>query len=317
MRNACYAMIHKLAKRDNRVVFIGSDLSPGLLDEMKAEMPDRYFMEGISEANIIGMAAGLAMEGYIPYVVTIGTFITRRCYEQIAIDLCLHNLPVRLIGIGGGLCYAPLGPTHQPIEDITIMRALPNMSIVSVCDADEMKRMMSKTLTHPGPVYIRLAKGYDPVVSNNEDEFEIGKAIVMRHAKMSKNRVLFITTGVMTTRALTAAEELATHGIECSVLHMHTIKPLDINALLKHASSTQLIVTLEEHTLVGGLGSACTEVLVDHLNPGEMPRIHRIGLPDQFVEDYGTQDSLMEQFGLQPHQISKKVISIMSERALK
>ena len=114
-------------------------------------MPDRYFMEGITEANVIGMAAGLAMEGYIPYVNTIATFITRRCYEQVAVDLCLHNLPVRLIGNGGGLVYAPLGPTHLAIEDIAIMRALPNMTVVAVCDAEEMKRFMDESLDWPRP----------------------------------------------------------------------------------------------------------------------------------------------------------------------
>ena len=129
-------------QRDDRVVFIGSDLSPGLLGNMKKAYPDRWFMEGVAEANVIGMAAGMAMEGYVPYVNTIATFITRRCYEQVAVDLCLHNLNVRLIGNGGGLVYAPLGPTHLAIEDISIFRALPNMTVVAVADAEEMKRLM-------------------------------------------------------------------------------------------------------------------------------------------------------------------------------
>ena len=116
MRAACLDMVHQLARRDERVVFIGSDLSPGLLDGMRREMPGRWFMEGVTEANVIGMAAGLAMEGFVPYVNTIATFITRRCYEQVAVDLCLHRLPVRLLGNGGGLVYAPLGPTHLAIE---------------------------------------------------------------------------------------------------------------------------------------------------------------------------------------------------------
>ena len=157
MRNTCLNMVYELAKRDGRTIFIGSDLSPGLLAGMKREMPERYYMEGVTEANIIGMAAGLAMDGYIPFVNTIATFITRRCYEQIAIDLCLHNLPVRLIGNGGGFVYAPLGPTHLAIEDIAIMRALPNMTVIAVCDAAEMERMMECALDWPQPIYIRLA----------------------------------------------------------------------------------------------------------------------------------------------------------------
>src|SRR5262249_10047016 len=142
MRKRSLDMVHALAKRDERVVFIGSDLSPNLLGEMKKEFPSRYYMEGIAEANVIGMAAGMAMDGFIPYVNTIATFITRRCYEQVAIDLCLHDLPVRLIGNGGGYVYAPPGPTAEAIEAIAIMRALPRMTVTAVCDAEEMTRLM-------------------------------------------------------------------------------------------------------------------------------------------------------------------------------
>src|SRR5437870_567331 len=201
MRPACVNMVFKLAQQDPRVAYIGSDLSPDLTERMKNEMPDRAFMEGVSEAHVIGMAAGMAMEGFIPYVHTIATFITRRCYEQVAIDLCLHNLPVRLIGNGGGFVYAPLGPTHLAIEDISIMRALPNMTVVAVCDAPEIARMMECSLDWRGPMYIRLAKGGDPVVSRAELGFTIGKAIVMREARSSKPVVL-MATGVMTTNCL-------------------------------------------------------------------------------------------------------------------
>src|SRR5262249_16884997 len=180
VRATCLNMVYELAKRDRRALFIGSDLSPGLLDKMRQEMPERWYMEGITEANIIGMAAGLAMEGYIPYVNTIATFITRRCYEQVALDACLHNLPIRLIGNGGGLVYAPLGPTHLAIEDIAIMRALPNMAVTAVCDAAEMKRLMLQTPHWPHPIYIRLAKGGDTVISREENGFAIGRAIVMK-----------------------------------------------------------------------------------------------------------------------------------------
>src|SRR6267154_6241802 len=232
MRNACLDKVHDLAKRDDRVVFIGSDLSPGLLADMKREMPDRYYMEGIMEQNVIGMAAGFALEGYIPFVNTIATFITRRCYEQVAVDLCLHDLPVRLIGNGGGLVYAPLGPTHLAIEDMAIMRALPNMTVTAVCDAEEMTRLMDATLDWPHPIYIRLGKGGDPVVSRAENGFAIGKAIDMIEAEQGASDVLFVTTGVATTQALKAAGALAADGIRCRVLHAHTIKPLDADAIV-------------------------------------------------------------------------------------
>src|SRR6187551_2580762 len=180
MRQTCLNMVYDLAKRDERVVFVGSDLSPGLLADMKRDMPERWYMEGITEQNLIGMSAGLAKEGYIPYSNTIATFITRRCYEQVAVDLCLHDLPVRLIANGGGLVYAPLGPTHLAIEDIAIMRALPNMTVFCASDAEEMKRFMLETLAWPEPIYIRLGKGGDKVVSKPEHGFTIGKAILLK-----------------------------------------------------------------------------------------------------------------------------------------
>jgi len=260
------------------------------------------------------MAAGLAMEGFVPYVHTIATFITRRCYEQVAVDCCLHNLPVRLIGNGGGLVYAPLGPTHLAIEDIAIMRALPNMTVVSVCDADEMKRFMDQTLDWPGPIYIRLAKGYDPIVSRAELGFQIGKAIVMREAAGGKSRVLLVTTGVATTRALEAAEALEAEGIECTLLHMHTVKPLDAAALVEHARGCDLIVTVEEHTVIGGLGSAILDALVEHL-PGAMPPVRRLGIPDDFAHKYGNQDQLMELYGLHPQGIADSVRDGLRRRA--
>jgi transketolase len=306
MRPTCVNKVFDLAERDPRVVYIGSDLSPDLTTRMKQEMPGRAFMEGVSEAHVVGMAAGLAMEGFIPFVHTIATFITRRCYEQVAVDLCLHNLPVRLIGNGGGLVYAPLGPTHLAIEDVAIMRALPNMTVVSVCDADEMVRFMDQTLDWPGPIYIRLAKGFDPIVSREEFGFEIGKAIPMRVAAGGVDRVLLVSTGVATTRTLAAAELLAENGVESTVLHMHTVKPLDIAAVVHYSREVRVVVTIEEHTLLGGLGSAVTEALADGCE-SRIPLIRRLGIPDVFAVKYGSQDQLMAMYGLQPPQIAESV----------
>jgi len=307
MRKTCVDMVHTLAKRDERVVFIGSDLSPGLLNEMKQEFPERHYMEGISEANFVGMAAGMAMEGFIPYINTIATFLTRRCYEQVAVDLCLHNLPVRLIGNGGGLVYAPLGPTHVALEDIAIMRALPNMTIVAVADASEMRRFMEVSLDWPGPIYIRMGKGGDPIVTRETDTFEIGKGYLLRAAHGSQNNsVLIVSTGVMTGRALEAAELLVDGGVAVEVLHMPTIKPLDEEALRIHAGTASLVVTIEEGTMIGGLGSA----VLDNLNETfgrSMPAVRRLGIPDSFIHDYGNQDWLMQVCGLQPDQIAKSI----------
>ena len=312
MRRACVEMVAEIALADDRIVFIGSDLSPGLLDDMKLACPDRHFMEGVSEANIVGMAAGMAMEGYVPYVNTIATFLTRRCYEQVAVDLCLHNLPVRHHWRSGGLVYAPLGPTHVAIEDIAIMRALPNMTVIAVADAEEMRRFMRVSPDWPGPIYIRLAKGGDPVVTNPEDGFEIGRGYHLRKAEEGKfGPVLIVATGVTTGRALEAAELLARSGIACDVLHMPTIKPIDEELLVTLSRPARLIVTAEEGTVFGGLGSAVTDIIVERLNDS-VPPMRRLGVPDKFLKDYGNQDWLLELCGLQPNQIAQTITEAVS-----
>ena len=293
MRKTALDCVHKLSQIDERVVFVGSDLGPGVLDKMKTEFPDRFFMEGVSEQYIIGMAAGLAMEGFIPYVNTIATFLTRRCYEQVAVDLCMHDLPVRLIANGGGGVYAPLGPTHLAVEDIAIMRALPNMAVVAPCDADEMNRLMMSTLEWPHPIYIRLAKGGDRVVSAEQNGFELGKSIKMKTGTDG----MFITTGVMTQLALETAEILKGDGVDVGVLHVHTIKPFDVNGVISAIENVKAVVTVEEHIVNGGLGSAVLESCSE-LRPELLSKISRIGIPDKFATEYGSQGSLLKHWGI-------------------
>lgn len=311
MRVTCLEMVYELAQRDSRVVFVGSDLSPGLLADMRREMPDRWYMEGVAEANLIGMASGLAMDGYLPYVNTIATFITRRCFEQVAIDLCLHDLPARLIGNGGGLVYAPLGPTHLATEDLAIMRTLPNMTVTAACDADEMRRLMEASLTWPHPLYIRLAKGGDPIVSRPEGGFTLGRAIPMLQAA-EPGAIVVMSTGIMTTTALAAARIFESEGVPVSVVHFHTVKPLDVEMVLDFASRARMVVTLEEGTVLGGFGSAVGETLIDSL-AGAMPKLLRLGLPDRFPETYGVQDDLLRHYGLLPEQIATTVLKTLAE----
>ncbi|MDP1809591.1 MAG: transketolase C-terminal domain-containing protein [Actinomycetota bacterium] len=293
MRRTCLNMVYELAKTDERIFFVGSDIGFGTLDEFKADFPGRFFVEGVSEANVIGLAAGLALEGKIVYTNTIATFITRRCFEQVALDLCLHNVNVRLIGNGGGLVYAPLGPTHQAIEDIAIFRALPRMAIVAPADAEEMKRLMPLTVDYPGPIYIRLAKGGDPVVTDPGMSFRIGKAFVMRRGKDA----LIVTTGMMLKAALDAADKLAQDGLKAAVLHMPTVKPLDTSVLLDLAEKAPIIVTVEEHSIIGGLGSAVAEAVAE-ANFDSVKRFKRIGIPDVFPNKYGSQAGLLTHFGI-------------------
>ena len=305
MRKAALLGVYELAKRDERVVFIGSDITKQNLEQFEQEFPDRFFMEGIYEAHIIGMAAGLALSGKIPYVNTIATFLTRRCYEQIVVDLCLHELPVRLLGSGGGSVYAPLGPTHLATEDIAIMRAIPHMTVVAPCDADEMSRLLVATLDWPGPVYVRIAKGGDRIVSSDEHPFAIGRAIALREG----GDVMLVTTGITTQVALDAAEALTADGIEATVLHVHTVKPLDTAQLLARASSTGAVLTIEEHTLNGGLGSAVAEALMDG-GRGDI-LFARLGFPDVFVDELGSQAEIMSHYGLNADAVADRARTLL------
>jgi transketolase len=305
MRKTSLNQVYEHALQDERIVFIGSDLGVGTLDEFKRDLPQRFFMEGVSEAHVIGMAAGLAMDGKIVYVNTIATFLTRRCFEQLVNDACLHNLPVRLIANGGGLVYAPLGPTHLATDDIAILRAIPNMTIVAPADAEEMKRLMPQTVNWPGPVYIRLAKGGDAVVSRADLPFEIGKAIEMRNGRDA----LLVTTGVTLQVALEAAERLAGAGIEAGILHMHTVKPLDGAAIFGRLADFRALITIEEHSITGGLGSAVAELLAES---DAAVKFRRLGIPDVFPHQYGRQEDLMRTYGLTAENVAATVTELLA-----
>ena len=308
MRAACLKEIHELARRDPRVYFIGSDLGQATLEPMRLEYPDRFLMEGISEQHIVGMAAGLAMEGKIPYVNTIASFLTRRCFEQVALDVCLENLPVRLVGNGGGLVYAPLGPTHQTVEDLAIFRALPNMTILAPADADEMRRLMPLTLDWPGPIYIRLAKGHDPIVTRPDPAPAIGRAL----AYHSGADALLVTTGVCLGACLAARDLLAARGVEAGVLHVPCVKPFDATTLLEQAETVACVVTVEEHSVVGGLGGAVLEILGE-ARTGRPKRARRLGIPDVFATHYGSQAALMAHFGLTPEGVAEAVLGLLGD----
>lgn len=305
MRRTCLDKVYELAKTDERIFFIGSDLGFNTLKQFREEIPDRFLMEGINEGHVVGMASGLAMEGKIVYVNTIATFLTRRCFEQVVLDMCMHRINVRLIGNGGGVVYAPLGSTHLAFEDIAIFRAIPHMTIVAPADADEMSRLMPLTVDYPGPIYIRLAKGYDPIVTRDEPGFEIGKGIKMRLG----NDALIITTGITLKLAQQSAEELSKIGIEAAILHLPTVKPLDDRIVLEMATGVKVIVTVEEHTVVGGLGSAVAELIAE-ADINDIKRFKRIGIPDVFPDQYGSQDSLMGRYRITVEYITETICKL-------
>ncbi|MCE7505290.1 hypothetical protein LZG75_03470 [Polynucleobacter sp. IMCC30063] len=295
MRKTALNTIYEIAKQDSKVLFIGSDLGPDVLAEMKATIPNQFFMEGVSEQHIVGMAAGLALEGYKPFVNTIATFLTRRCFEQVAIDVCQQNLPVRLIANGGGAVYAPLGPTHLAVDDMALMRVLPNMMVVAPCDALEMREVILASMNNRHPMYIRLAKGGDPVISDYSSKpFKLGKLVVMKEVGDG----VFVTTGVATQIALEASRLIKNEmGINIGVIHCHTVKPLDVDLALEFIPKAKAVVIAEEHSRIGGLGSAVLELCND-LNPTQSNKIFRLGIPDQFSDKYGSQNDLLNYWGI-------------------
>jgi len=302
MRKACLNEIFRMAKEDDRILFFGSDIGAGTLSDFQKEMPDRFFMEGVSEAAIVGVMTGLAMNGKIPYLNTVGVFLTRRVYEQVLLDAGMHKQKIRLIGSGGGLVYAPLGATHLAFDDIAIMRAIPNMTIVAPCDAEEMKRLMPQTVDLDGPIYIRLAKGGDPIVSLSDKLFKIGKAIEYR----SGEDVLLLTTGITLKMAIDAADALMKKNISCKILHMHTLKPFDKNAVTQALKGKKHAVSIEEHTLIGGLGSAVSEVMASE---GLGVKLSMIGIPDVFPDKYGSQGEQLKYFGITSEKVVETVMS--------
>lgn len=308
MRNACQNQIFELAKKNSKVLFIGSDLGAGVQDLLKEKLPNQFMMEGVSEQFIIGFATGLASEGYIPYINTISTFLTRRCYEQIVIDACLHNQKLRLIGNGGGLAYSALGPTHLAVDDISIMRIIPNMTVVAVADKQEMINMMHATIEWPYPIYIRLGKGGEKVISKKY-KFKFGKTIM--HNKGSD--IIFISTGIMTEKCIEIAKMFKSTNIKIGIVHCPTIQPLNFNEILKVIKkNTKAIFTFEDNYITGGFGS----LILEKLNENNLTKnifIKNFGIKKNFISKYGTQDELLKYCKLDVGSLFKQIKKIINE----
>lgn len=286
--DSVFDAVDRLARQDDRIVFIGSDLSPGLLSDLARDRPGQCLSEGIQEQHLIGMAAGMAMEGALPIVATIATFLTRRCFEQILIDVGLHGLPVTLLGTGAGLAYAALGPTHCAVDDLALLRTVPNLHVASPASNSEAIDLLEDGLKRGVPMYLRVPRGDETPLPAMPERRRLGHAIVLTEG----TDVVFVTTGVMTAAALEAARSLGTAGWSAGVVHVHTIKPFDAQTVLDGIGSAPVVVTAEEHRRAGGLGS----VVLEALNDAGVRRISivRLGLPDAFVTGYGSHaDSLL------------------------
>jgi len=281
MRNAYLSALYGLAKVDRNVLALVSDNGAIVYDKFRKDFPGQFLNFGIAEANMVGVAAGLAASGKIPFAYTISNFITMRAFEQVRNDVCLQKMNVKLVGIGAGFVYSNLGPTHHGTEDIVLMRSLPNMTIFSPADPLEAKKVTFAATKIDGPVYIRLSTGGTPIVYEKDYDFKAGKAVVLRDGV----DITLIFTGGIGFEVLKAVQDLKRMNISARLVNIHTIKPIDKEAILKSAWETGAILTIEEHTVNGGLGSAVAEILMEN---GVSPvKFRRLGLNGVFASGYG------------------------------
>lgn len=305
MRNAFADEVTLLAAQDKRIVMLPADIGNRLFDKYKEQFPDRFYNCGVAEADTISIAAGMALCGLRPIAYTINSFITTRCYEQIRVDVCSNNVPVVIAGVGAGLSYSPLGITHHSCEDIAIMRVLPNMTVICPGDAYEVRAAVRAALKHNGPVYIRLGKKGEPLVHKEVPKFEIGKGIII--SKGDADDVCLVSTGNILPVAVNVAEVLKKHGVSTQVVSMHTVKPID-NELLEDAfNKFEIVASIEEHSLLGGLGSAIAEWLTDNYH--QRAKLLRFGTQDIFMHKVGDQGYARQFFGLTAETISNKILN--------
>lgn len=307
MRNAFADELTKLGDDDGRVVMLSGDIGNRLFDKFKDKHPSRFFNCGVAEANMTGVAAGMAMNGLRPVTYTITPFVTTRCLEQIRTDVCYHEAPVTIVAVGAGLSYAGLGPTHHACEDVALLRALPNMIVICPGDAWEVRAALRAVMKQNMPAYIRMGKKGEPKVHKGViDDFEIGKAITISEG----TDVCLLSTGNMLPEVIEAGKLLEKAGKSARVVSFHTVKPLDETCLTEVLQKFKLVVTIEEHSLIGGFGSAVSEWAVD--NGFDTRKLMRVGTPDKFFKESGEQEHAREMLGLSAHQIAERVADKLS-----
>ncbi|MFM7900653.1 MAG: transketolase family protein [Bacteroidota bacterium] len=305
-RSGFGAGLSELGKNNPNVVALCADLTGSLkMDAFQKEHPDRFFQAGIAEANMIGLAAGLATAGKIPFTGTFANFSTGRVYDQIRQSVAYSEKNVKICASHAGLTLGEDGATHQILEDIGMMRMLPNMTVICPADYNQTKQATMAIANHIGPVYLRFGRPSWPVFIPNDMPFEIGKAQVM----LKGSDVTIVATGHMVWKALLAAEILSEKGISASVINMHTIKPLDAEAVIRSVKETGCVVTAEEHQRNGGLGEAIAQVLATH-HPAPM---EMVAVNDSFGES-GTPDQLLVKYGLDAPDIVSKCLNVIARK---
>lgn len=306
MRNAYLSALYDLAKSDSRILALVADNGAIVYDQYRKDFPQRFINFGISEANMVSVAAGLASCGKIPFAYTISCFLTMRAFEQIRNDVCLQKMNVKLVGIGAGFVYSNLGPTHHATKDIAIMRTLPYMTIFSPASPLEAKKVTAAAAQIKGPVYIRLSTAGTPEVYKEDYKFKVGEGITLRQG----TDAAIIATGAIVYEACQAADELKKLGIPVRLINMPTLKPLDKEIIIKAACDTRVILIVEEHTILGGLGSAVSEVILENIN---IPiKFKRLGLNGVFPEGYGTYQEMKEMNGLSKTDIIEAVKNLLN-----
>ena len=292
MRTAFFRALLQAAERDERIHLVVGDLGFGVVETFCERFPNRYLNAGVAEQNMTGIAAGMALSGKIVFTYSIANFPTLRCLEQVRNDVCYHRANVKIVAVGGGFAYGALGMTHHAVEDLAVLRALPEMTVVAPGDPIEASAATQAIACRPGPCYLRLGRAGEPVVHADPIRFEIGKAIRLREG----HDVTIISIGGMLATAMEVANALMVRGLEARVLSMHTLKPLDTEAIMAARRETRAVVTLEEHSVIGGLGSAVAEVLSESGDRG-IP-FKRLGIGTSFTTEIGSQEFLREKHGL-------------------
>jgi transketolase len=299
MRTAFCKALHEIMLQDGRVFILTADIGYMNFDEIRTDFPDRFINTGVAEANMIGISAGLALCGKIPFTFTIAPFATMRCLEQIRVGLCFQKLPVKIIGAGGGFVYGPQGTSHHAIEELGILRTVPHMTVISPADPIETRKSVFASLALEGPAYIRIGRNHEPAVHTEDVEFKIGKATTLQ----TGDDITIIANGLVVKNALEAADLLTRRGISARVISMHTVKPIDRETILKSARETKGIVTVEEHNVLGGLGGAVSEILSEDCH-FSIP-FKRLGINDTFVRIHADHEKLQETYNLDGPSIAR------------
>jgi transketolase len=304
MRTAFINTLLDLAARHQRITLVVGDLGFGVAEPFARRFPDRFINAGVAEQNMTGIAAGLALSGRIVFIYSIANFPTLRCLEQIRNDVCYHAANVKIVSVGGGFAYGALGVSHHATEDIAIMRALPQMTVIAPGDPLETQMATAALTVHPGPAYLRLGRAGEPLVHSKNIDFTIGKAVQL----LDGGDLTLISTGAMLHDVFSAAATLERQDIHARVLSVHTIKPVDEGAIVAAARETAAILTVEEHSIIGGLGSAVAEVLAEH--PECRIPFKRLGLPSQFTSLVGTQTFLKQAHFLSAKDIADSALQL-------